>query len=171
MHKPTNDPLCQTTCYADLPTTTLSTPIDLRAAPQPVSTPLCCNLCVPSVLPRTCMRCVPPLPRTCMHRLLSHTCMHRPAQQPASITHRTEKANAVLSPYALRQTFQHRLPQAQPQSPHPLLGTTIHKQPSVHSTTTFNHNHNFHITSDTTTTDNPPTNKTSSRAPWEILSA
>ena len=87
MHKPTNDPLCQTTCYADLPTTTLSTPIDLRAAPQPVSTPLCCNLCVTSVLPRTCMHCVPPLPRTCMHRPLPHTCMHRPAPQRTSITH------------------------------------------------------------------------------------
>ena len=125
--KPTNDPLCQTTCYADLPTTTPSTPINLRAgppaAPQPVSTPPCCNgnLCATSVLPRTCMHCVPPLPRTCMHRPLPHTCMHRPAPQPASITNRTGKANAVLSAICFETDFPAPPAQAQPQLPHPLL--------------------------------------------------
>jgi hypothetical protein len=75
-------------------------------------------------------------PRYALHQLCDVT--------QSGADHRTGKANAVLSPYALRQTFQHRLPKHN----HNRHTTSSHHHPQ---TTLRSFNHNILTTTTTST--------------------
>ena len=75
-------------------------------------------------------------PRYALHQLCDVT--------QSGADHRTGKANAVLSPYALRQTFQHRLPKHN----HNRHTTSSHHHPQ---TTFRSFNHNILTTTTTST--------------------